>query len=75
MDVQVRLNLSCPQARSQMEALKAWASPSLYFHPNFVQMTSNGPGQSISNKTTCPLSNDRSACANAQADQSLLCAN
>ena len=32
-------------------------------------MTSNGPGHSISFKTTCPLCKDRLACANAQADQ------
>ena len=30
-----------------------------YFHRTIVQMTSNGPGHSISYKTTCPLSNDR----------------
>ena len=35
-------------------------------------MTSNGSGHSISYKTTCPQSNDRSACAKAQADQSVL---
>ena len=52
------------QARSQAEAMKPelqhkFGNLTLFFvYLKLVQMTSNGPGHSISNKTTFPLSTD-----------------
>ena len=46
-----------------------------YFHQDVVRMTSNGPGHSISYKTTCPLNNDSDQPARRRSrwSEALLC--